>query len=109
MILDPRSGLKLEDVYKFMRLLVRANKDNLNELRDAIFADYDVPNETLYALKDKQELDPNDIRTLARATGMDYELLMNDEPAPDFQDRFIGAVNNLWNILSQYNLQPEAA
>lgn len=107
MILDPQTGLTLEDTFKFMRLLVRASKDNLTELKDAIQADYEVPDETLDALENKQELTPNDIRTLARAVGMDYELLMNKDLTPDFQDRFNNAVNNLWNIRKQYRLQPE--
>lgn len=108
MILDARTGLTLEDAFKFMKLLVRENKDSLNEVRDAIQADYTVPDETIDALENKQDLDPNDIRTLARAVGMDYELLMNKDLAPDFQDRFNSAVQNMYNIRRQYRLpKPE--
>lgn len=136
MILDARTGLTLEDAFKFMRLLVRENKENLNEVRDVIQADYPVsdealdaleakinaarkdinregkyaplPDETIDALENKQDLDPNDIRTLARAVGMDYELLMSKDLAPDFQDRFNSAVQNMYNIRRQYRLsKPE--
>lgn len=102
MILDPSTGLTLEDAFELCRMLVRDNKDNLNELRDAIQADYAVPDDVIDSLENKEKLEPNDIRTLARAVGMDYELLTSKELAPDFSDRFNAAVNNMYNIRRRF-------
>ena len=102
MILDPITGLTLEDAFNFLRYLIRENKDNLMEVKDAINADYTVPDDVLDGIKKKEKLEPDDIRTLARAVGMDYELLTSSELAPDFSDRFKSAVNNMYNIRRQY-------
>lgn len=107
MVLDPKTGLTLEDAFKFLRMLVKNNKENLTELRDVINADYPVADEIIDSLENKENLEPNDIRTLARAVGMDYELLTSPELAPDFSDRFNAAVNNMYNIRNTYRPRQE--
>lgn len=106
MVLDPETGLTLKQVYDFLDDLVENNRGNLEELRDAINADYDVPDnvldEIIGKIEREEQLSPNDIRTLARAVGMDYELLTSDKLADDFTDRFINAVNTLIAIRKQY-------
>ena len=58
-----------------------------------------------------QELDitPDDIRTLARAVGMDYDLLTSDELPEDFNDRFSTAVDNLYKLRNIYKHKPEVS
>lgn len=110
MVLDPETGLTLRQVYEFLDNLVEDNRDSLEELRKAIIEDYEVPDdllsEIITKIKNEEQLSPNDIRTLARAVGMDYELLTSDKLADDFADRFIEAVNILINIYNQF--KPEA-
>ena len=102
MILDPRTNLTLHQAYNFLSDLVDANMDNITELRDAIEKDYEVPDEVLDELEHKEQLTPNDIATLARAVGMDYELLTSKELPKDFEDRFNTSVNNLYAIRNKY-------
>ena len=102
MVLDPETGLTLKQVYDFLDDLVENNRGNLEELRDTINTDYDVSDNVLDEIEHKEKLSPNDIRTLARAVGMDYELLTSDKLADDFTDRFISAVNNLFALRRQY-------
>lgn len=102
MILDPETGLTLKQVYDFLSDTIDYNKDGIKALRDTINSDYEVSDDTLDALEHKKQLTPNDVRTLARAVGMDYELLTSKELAPDFNDRFAKAVSNLWTIRNKY-------
>lgn len=102
MILDPETGLTLKQVYDFLSDTIDYNKDGIKALRDTINSDYEVSDDTLDALEHKERLTPNDVRTLARAVGMDYELLTSKELAPDFNDRFAKAVSNLWAIRNKY-------
>lgn len=102
MILDPETGLTLKQVYDFLSDTLDYNADGIKSLRDTINSDYEVPDETLNALEHKEQLTPNDIRTLARAVGMDYELLTSKELAPDFNDRFAKAVDNMYKIRNRF-------
>lgn len=102
MILDPETGLTLKQVYDFLSDTLDYNKDGIKALRDTINSDYEVSDDVLNALEHKEQMTPDDIRTLARAVGMDYELLTSKELAPDFNDRFIKAVANLWAIRNKY-------
>ena len=106
MILDPETGLTLKQVYDFLSDTLDYNADSIKALRDTINSDYEVSDEELdniFSMLEREEkLSPNDIRTLARAVGMDYELLTSKELAPDFTDRFISAVANLWAIRNKY-------
>lgn len=102
MILDPETGLTLKQVYDFLSDTLDYNADGIKALRDTINSDYEVSDDVLDALEHKEQMTPNDIRTLARAVGMDYELLTSKELAPDFNDRFARAVNNLYAIRNKY-------
>ena len=106
MILDPETGLTLKQVYDFLSDTLDYNADSIKALRDTINSDYEVSDEELdnifSMLERGEKLSPNDVRTLARAVGMDYELLTSKELAPDFTDRFISAVANLWAIRNKY-------
>ena len=102
MILDPETGLTLKQVYDFLSDTLDYNADSIKALRDTINKDYEVPDDVIDALEHKEQMTPNDIRTLARAVGMDYELLTSKELAPDFNDRFAKAVNNLYAIRNKY-------
>ena len=102
MILDPETGLTLKQVYDFLSDTLDYNADGIKALRDTINSDYEVSDDVLDALEHKEQMTPNDIRTLARAVGMDYELLTSKELAPDFNDRFAKAVNNLYAIRNKY-------
>lgn len=102
MILDPETGLTLKQVYDFLSDTLDYNADSIKALRDTINKDYEVSDDVLDALEHKEQLTPNDVRTLARAVGMDYELLTSKELAPDFNDRFAKAVNNLYAIRNKY-------
>lgn len=102
MILDPETGLTLKQVYDFLSDTLDYNKDGIKALRDTINSDYEVSDDVLDTLEHKEQLTPNDIRTLARAVGMDYELLTSKELAPDFNDRFAKAVNDLYVIRNKY-------
>lgn len=102
MILDPETGLTLKQVYDFLSDTLDYNADGIKSLRDTINTDYEVPDEILDTLEHKEQLTPNDIRTLARAVGMDYELLTSKELAPDFKDRFAKAVNGLYSVRNKY-------
>lgn len=102
MILDPETGLTLKQVYDFLSDTLDYNADGIKSLRDTINSDYEVPDETLDTLEHKEQLTPNDIRTLARAVGMDYELLTSKELAPDFKDRFAKAVDNMYKIRNRF-------
>lgn len=106
MVLDPETGLTLKQMYEFFDKLIDDNMDNITALKEAIDRDFDVPDNVLDEIVGKiereEQLSPNDIRTLARAVGMDYELLTSDKLADDFTDRFINAVNALIAIRKQY-------
>lgn len=102
MILDPETGLTLKQVYDFLSDTLDYNADSIKALRDTINKDYEVSDDVLDALEHKEQMTPNDVRTLARAVGMDYELLTSKELAPDFNDRFAKAVNNLYAIRNKY-------
>ena len=102
MILDPETGLTLKQVYDFLSDTLDYNADGIKALRDTINSDYEVSDDVLDALEHKEQMTPNDIRTLARAVGMDYELLTSKELAPDFNDRFARAVNSLYAIRNKY-------
>lgn len=102
MILDPETGLTLKQVYDFLSDTLDYNKDGIKALRDTINSDYEVSDDVLDALEHKEQLTPNDVRTLARAVGMDYELLTSKELTPDFNDRFAKAVNDLYAIRNKY-------
>lgn len=102
MILDPETGLTLKQVYDFLSDTLDYNKDGIKALRDTINSDYEVSDDVLDALEHKEQMTPNDVRTLARAVGMDYELLTSKELAPDFNDRFAKAVNDLYAIRNKY-------
>lgn len=106
MILDPETGLTLKQVYDFLSDTLDYNAESIKELRDTINSDYEVSDDILddleYKLEHQEQLTPNDIRTLARAVGMDYELLTSKELAPDFKDRFIKAVRDLYIIRNKY-------
>lgn len=102
MILDPETGLTLKQVYDFLSDTLDFNKDGIKALRDTINKDYEVSDDVLDALEHKEQMTPDDVRTLARAVGMDYELLTSKELAPDFNERFAKAVNNLYTIRNKY-------
>ena len=107
MILDPKTGVTLKDVADFLSDMFDYNKDGIESLRDTINKDYEVSDDVLDALEHKEQMTPDDIRTLARAVGMDYELLTSDELAPDFGDRFNKAVANLYKVRNKYKMQPK--
>lgn len=102
MILDPETGLTLKQVYDFLSDTLDYNADSIKALRDTINKDYEVSDDVLDALEHKEQMTPNDVRTLARAVGMDYELLTSKDLAPDFNDRFAKAVNDLYAIRNKY-------
>ena len=102
MIVDPETGLTLKQVYDFLSDTLDYNADSIKALRDTINSDYEVSDDVLDELEYKERLTPNDIRTLARAVGMDYELLTSKELAPDFKDRFTKAVEGLYSVRNKY-------
>ena len=102
MILNPKTGLTVKMAYDFINNLIASNKDNIMELKECIDKDYEVPDEVLDSLEHKENLSPDDIRTLARATGLDYEMLTSKELPEDFGDRFNSAVEGLYALRNQF-------
>lgn len=102
MIVNPKTGLTLRQVYDFLSNLIDSNRDSIMSLKESIDQDYEVPDDVLDALEHKEKLTPEDIRTLAKAVGMDYELLTSKELPDDFNDRFCSAVDNLYTLRNKY-------
>lgn len=108
MILDPQSGITLRQVFEYLCDIAAQNKPAIEEFAKDIESDYEVPDDVLDSLEHKESYTPDDIRTLARAVGMDYDLLTSDELPEDFNDRFNTAVDNLYKLRNMYKHKPEA-
>lgn len=102
MIINPKTGLTLRQTYDFLSNLIDSNRDNIIALKESIDQDYEVPDDVLDTLEHKEKLTPEDILTLAKAVGMDYELLTSKELPDDFNDRFCSAVDNLYILRNKY-------
>lgn len=102
MILNPKTGLTVKMAYDFINDLIASNKDNIMALKECIDKDYEVSDEVLDSLEHKENLSPDDIRTLARAAGLDYEMLTSKELPEDFGDRFNSAVECLYALRNKF-------
>ena len=102
MIIDPKTGMTLQRAHELISDILESNKDSIMTLKASIDKDYEVPDDVLDALEHKEQYTPDDIRTLARAVGMDYELLTSKELPEDFNDRFCAAVDDLYTLRNKY-------
>lgn len=102
MILNVETGLTLKALVDFLRWFITQNKDAILQLKDTISKDYEVPDADLDALEHKQDYSPNDIRTLLRATGMDYDFLTSDQLPDNFEEDFRNRVQGMYNIRNQF-------
>lgn len=107
MILDPQSGITLRQVFEYLCDIAAQNKPAIEEFAKDIESDYEVPDDVLDSLEHKESYTPDDIRTLARAVGMDYDLLTSDKLPEDFNDRFNNAVSNLYTLRNKYRQKQE--
>lgn len=107
MIIDPKTGITLYQIYKFIEKIIDDNLDNIKAYQEDLEANYDVDDDELDALEAKEHLDPQDILTLARAQGKDF-YLQNAESLPDnYNDEFRTATNNFFNLRKRFRPQPE--
>ena len=102
MIINPKTGLTLRQIYDFLSILIDSNRDSIMALKELIDQDYEVSDDVLDALEHKEKLTPEDICILAKAVGMIYELLTSKTLPDDFIDRFCSAVDNLYTLRNRY-------
>ena len=106
MIIDPKTGITLYQIYKFIEKIIEDNWDNIVAYRDDLMANYDIDDDELDALENKQDAyTADDMLTLARAQGKDY-YLQNAESLPDnYNDEFRTATNNFFNLRKRFRPQ----
>lgn len=108
MIIDLKTGITLYQIYKFIEKIIDDNWDNIVAYRDDLMANYDVDDNELDALENKQEAyTPDDMLTLARAQGKDY-YLQNAESLPDnYSDEFRTNTKKYFDLRKRFRPQPE--
>lgn len=99
MVLDPETGITARQVFDYGTNWVLKHKKEIEALKKEIYKYYeDIPEDELDRLETATQYTPDDIRTLARAVAMDYELLTSKELPEDFYDRFNTAVGNFYAL-----------
>lgn len=106
-MLDLKSGITLKQAYDYISALIEANLDNIKAYQEALEANSEVSDEELDALEHKEQYTPEDMLTLARATGLDYTLRNSPQLPDDFNDKFRNAVSNLYTLRNKFKPRQE--
>lgn len=108
MIIDPKTGITLYQIYMFIKKIIEDNWDDIVAYFNDLVANYDVDDAEQDALENKQEAyTPDDMLTLARAQGKDY-YLQNAETLPDnYNDEFMTNTKKYFDLRKYFKPQPE--
>ena len=108
MIIDPKTGITLYQVYKFIEKIIDDNLDNIKAYQEDLEANYDIDDDVIDALENKQDAyTSDDMLDLARAQGKDY-YLQNAETLPDnYNDEFRAGTKKYFDLRKRFRPQQQ--
>ena len=105
MKIDLKTGITLWQAYKFLKEIIEANWDNILAYRDDLRANYELDDDELEALMQKEKYGPEDMPTIARVCAQDYNLKRADKLPDDFNNNLIQTFNNICNMYKKFKPQ----
>ena len=105
MKIDLKTGITLWQAYKFLKEIIEANWDNIRAYRDDLRANYELDDDELEALMQKEKYGPEDMPTIARVCAQDYNLKRADKLPDDFNNNLIQTFNNICNMYKKFKPQ----
>lgn len=108
MIVDLKTGITLWQIYKYLSQLIDDNLDNIKAYQEDLEANYDIDDDVIDALENKQDAyTSDDMLDLARAQGKDY-YLQHAETLPDnYNDEFRTNTKKYFDLRKRFRPQLE--